>query len=209
MGTRQTARNWATILYPESCHPDFMDMIADFHVPAFLSPLHDHDVDKYGEVKKAHYHLMVMYEYRKSDMQFSKDVVQPLLGVGVELVHSRRSYARYLCHLDDPGKYQYDVSQVQSFGGVDYGLVVHSPSSDLLVISEIISYIQSHPAATYADVVDYSLEEKQDWFQILMSYKSNFILNYYRNRPQQQKSDRDYWKYLPDFRNDVFPDEYE
>lgn len=206
MPAQTTARNWATILYPESCHPDFLEIISEFHVPAFLSPLHDHDYDKYGECKKAHYHLMLMYEYRKSAAQFARDVVEPLLGVGTEIVHSRCGYARYLCHLDNQDKYQYDVSEVTSFSGADYSIVIHSSASELQAVAEIVSWIHSHPKETYSQLVDYALDEKPEWFQVLMSYKSNFILNYYRNRPMEYNK-WDGWRYLPDSRNDVFPPE--
>lgn len=138
-----TARNWATVLYPESCDPEFRSKLEDMHVAAFLSPLHDSDVDKYGELEKPHYHLMVMYENQRSSSQFVNSVVEPLKGVGAEKVESRRGYARYLCHLDSPGKFRYNTFDVVSFCGVDYDYVINSSSDRIGIMAEMLDYCDS------------------------------------------------------------------
>ena len=38
-------------------------------------------------------------------------------------IHSVTSYARYLCHLDDHDKHQYDTNDIKAYGGVDYELM--------------------------------------------------------------------------------------
>ena len=48
------ARNFATIIYPESAPNDFLLILKDFKVNFFLSPLHDKDCDIHGELKKPH-----------------------------------------------------------------------------------------------------------------------------------------------------------
>ena len=35
--------------------------MADLHIPVLISPLHDKDVTPDGEIKKAHYHVIIMY----------------------------------------------------------------------------------------------------------------------------------------------------
>ena len=59
-------RNFVTIIYPESAPENFKEIIGDWHIPAFLSPLHDKDVNPDGEKKKPHYHLMLMFRGKKS-----------------------------------------------------------------------------------------------------------------------------------------------
>ena len=54
-------RNFATVVYPDSENtPDnWQEILAEQFVPAFISPLHDKDVNPTGEKKKAHYMKMV------------------------------------------------------------------------------------------------------------------------------------------------------
>lgn len=60
-------RNWAFLMYPESCVTDWQERLTRRCVPCFVSPLHDQDTwtaydeqeneaHKQGEPKKAHYH---------------------------------------------------------------------------------------------------------------------------------------------------------
>lgn len=42
----------------------------------------------------------------------AKDLFEQIGGVGCEKVNSIRGYARYLCHLDNPEKAQYDQGAV-------------------------------------------------------------------------------------------------
>lgn len=140
-----SARNWATVLYPESMLPmeELLQKLDDMHLGIFLSPVHDKDIDKYGELQKPHYHLLVMYENQRNSLQFTQSVVEPLRGVGAEKVESRRGYARYLCHLDNPDKHRYNVDDVVSFGGKNYFNIINSDSDNLNVILEILDYCDS------------------------------------------------------------------
>ena len=37
-------RNYAPIIYPDSAPENWLDILSDFHVQAFVSPLHDSDL---------------------------------------------------------------------------------------------------------------------------------------------------------------------
>ena len=112
-------RDYACVVYPDSAKKDWISIIADLKVPVFISPLHDQDVNPDGELKKPHYHVMFMFEGKKSEDQF--DFIKSLFGgVGNELILSRKGYARYLCHLDNPEKAQYHISEVISLCGANY-----------------------------------------------------------------------------------------
>ena len=76
-----------------------------------ISPLHKDDVNPYGEVKKPHYHVIVMFDSVKTLEQFA-EFADTFGGVGKEKVNSIRGYARYLCHLDNPEKAQYNPYDV-------------------------------------------------------------------------------------------------
>lgn len=94
-------RNFATVVYPESASGDWMEKLADLKIKAFVSPLHDKDKNPDGEPKKAHYHVILMFDSVKSVEQV-KEITDEIGGVGVEKINSLRGYARYLIHADNP-----------------------------------------------------------------------------------------------------------
>ncbi len=159
-------RNFASIVYPESAPEGWLQILGEELVPAFVSPLHDKDFDPTGEPKKAHYHVLLMYEGVKTFEQ-----VQVLLdkigGVGCKQVQSIRAYARYLCHMDNADKHQYEQQDVTSFGGADYVGVCGCALDRYKAIGEMIDFCNEMSIVSYADLLDYSRRERFDWFRIL------------------------------------------
>ena len=66
---RGRTRNYATVVYPESAPDNWKDILSQLFVPAFISPLHDSDLNPTGEIKKPHYHVMLMFEGVKTKEQ--------------------------------------------------------------------------------------------------------------------------------------------
>ena len=66
------ARYWTVIVYPESAPADWRDVIDKEHIQWIESPLHDKDTNPDGEVKKAHWHLLLLYSGMKSYSQVKK-----------------------------------------------------------------------------------------------------------------------------------------
>ena len=112
-------RLWATVVYPESAPDNWLSIIGDMMIPCYISPLHDKDFNADKTPKKPHYHVFMIFEGKKSRTQI-KEIVERFGGVGQENILSKRGYARYLCHLDNPEKAQYNTDDVRSFGGLDY-----------------------------------------------------------------------------------------
>lgn len=110
----EKCRNWGTIVYPESCAEDWKERLENLHMPILISPLHDKDVDKNGELKKPHYHVLLMFDGPTTRANVKK-LVDTIKGVGAEEIMSRAGNARYLCHLDSPEKVQYPVDGVTAF----------------------------------------------------------------------------------------------
>lgn len=160
MASTRSSR-WATIIYPDSAQPDFIDILHDNHLNFLLSPIHDSDTNKDGTLKKPHYHLMLYYDSLKSKQQVQELITQ-IGGVGCELVHSATSYARYLCHLDDPDKCQYNPDDV-----VAYGLIYSDCASD--------SDTKYH---NYADVIEYIEQNHIKSYSMLLRNlaRDNFVL---------------------------------
>lgn len=160
-------RSYACVVYPDSAPGDWLERLSDLHICALVSPLHDKDVNPDGEIKKPHYHVLLLFESVKTQKQ-ADEVIKEIGGVGHENVGSTRGYARYLIHLDNPEKYQYNASDVKQFGGADFFAIIHLPTDDLSMQRDIIDYIVSNHIYSYAQLVLIAKENNDDWFNLLM-----------------------------------------
>lgn len=181
-------RNFATVVYPESAPENWLEILGDEKIPTFISPLHDKDVNPGGEPKKLHYHVVVMFEGKKSQEQVA-ELFSSFGGVGVEIVKSIRGYARYLCHMDNPEKAQYDQGQVKCFGGADYPSVVGLAIDKYIAIKEMILFCDETGIMSYSDLLQYCAEERFDWFRILCDSGTVVMKEYLKSK---------YWTYRHD-----------
>ena len=152
-------RNFATVVYPESAPENWQDILTQQFVPAFISPLHDKDINPGGDVKKAHYHVMLMFDGVKTAEQASA-IFNLIGGVGCEVVQSIRGYARYLCHLDNPEKVQYSVDDVKSLCGADYTAIIGLPTDKYKAVREMMSYCIDNNVIYYCDLLIYAQEQR-------------------------------------------------
>lgn len=159
-------RNFATIVYPESAPADWKTILQETKVEAFISPLHDSDLNPDGTPKKPHYHVLIMFENVKTNEQAS-DFIEKIGGVGFEKLGSLRGYARYLCHLDNPEKHQYNPDAVQQLGGADYQGIISLVSDKYQAIREMIQYCTTNEILSYAELLNYAAENNETWFRCL------------------------------------------
>ena len=159
-------RNFATVVYEESAPDRWQEILSEQKVPAFISPLHDKDINPGGESKKAHWHVLIMFEGVKTNEQ-AKAVFELIGGVGVEVVQSLRGYARYLCHMDNPEKHQYSPEAVRSLCGADYAGTIGLVTDKYKAIREMILFCKENGIVSYADLLEYCSEQRFDWFRVL------------------------------------------
>lgn len=161
-------RNFATVVYPDSEHtPEhWMSILEEFRTPILVSPFHDKDINVTGEPKKPHYHVIICFEGKKSKEQV-KELFDQVGGVGLEVVNSLRGYARYLCHLDNPDKAQYECSEVKAFSGIDFFDIIGLPTDRYAAISEMVDFCVLNQIYSYAELLRYAMGERPDWFRIL------------------------------------------
>lgn len=174
-------RNFATVVYPDSAPEDWDGILSDQFVPAFISPLHDRDLNPTGEPKKPHYHVMIMYEGVKTREQAS-ELFSKIGGVGCEVVQSNRGYARYLCHLDNPEKAQYDPESVRSLCGADYNGTIGLVTDKYKAIGEMIDYCKEYNIYSYSDLLEYCRMERFDWFRVLCDNGTVVMKEYLKSR---------------------------
>lgn len=173
-------RNFATVVYPDSAPENWIDILSEYHVSAFISPLHNRDVNPDLSVKKPHYHVMLMFEGKKNFDSQVKPIFDAIGGVGREYVQSVRGYARYLCHLDNPEKYQYATSDVRSLAGADYYTVIALPEDVNKILSEMEQWILENNCIYYYDLSNFARMYKPEWHRVLIN-KSLHIIFFMRS----------------------------
>lgn len=185
----QRKRNFACVLYEESVPPDFREIINSWHVPCFLSPYHDKDVNPTGECKKPHWHLLLTFDNVKSREQ-AKALFDQVDGVGCEVVESVRGYARYLCHLDNPEKAQYSLNDVVSFSGADYQNIILLETDKVKLIAEMEAFIDANQIYSYREFKTYCRLHNYTWFRALSINCSTVILYFIKSK--QWEVDKNY-----------------
>lgn len=174
-------RNFATVVYPESAPEKWQDRLVEQFVPAFISPLHDKDINPTGEAKKPHYHVVVMFDGVKTKEQ-AQDLFAKIGGVGCEVVQSLRGYARYLCHMDNPDKAQYNQEDVRSLCGADYVGTVGLVLDKYKAIGEMIDFCKEYNIYSYSDLLEYCRSERFDWFRVLCDNATVVMKEYLKSR---------------------------
>ena len=174
-------RNFATVVYPESAPVNWLNILSDQHIPAFVSPLHDMDTNPDGELKKAHYHVMIMFDSVKTAEQ-AKEFFQCIGGVGMEDVQSQRGYARYLCHLDNPEKYKYNTQDVKCFCGADYNDVISLVTDKYTAIREMLEFCKQNAVVSFSDLLEYASVERYDWFRCLCDNSAVIMREYLKSK---------------------------
>lgn len=187
------AYTWACIVYPESAPADWREQLEELKMQALISPLHDKDKNPQDEDKKPHWHVMLIYSSKKSEEQAKLDFAK-IGGVGCERVSDKRSYARYLCHLDNPSKAQYATKDVQALGGIDYLTLIDNGSMRYQVVGEMIDFIEQQGITCFSQLMRYARREREDWFHALTDSCAYVIDKYIKSSAyelqQQEELDR-------------------
>lgn len=179
-GTGRT-RNYATVVYQESAPADWQAVLEECFISAFISPYHDKDKNPDGEDKKPHWHVMIMFDTVKTKEQ-AKEIFDKIGGVGCEVINSMRGYARYLCHLDNPDKHQYDRKDVVCLSGADYETVISLPSDKYTALADMVDFIVDGNIYSYAVFLFWCHLNRPDWFKVLCDSSSAFIERFIRSR---------------------------
>lgn len=174
-------RNYACIVYPESAPECWQSILSEQFVPSFISPLHDMDLNPTGEPKKAHYHVIIMFDSVKTSEQ-AKSIFDLIGGVGCTAIQSLRGYARYLCHLDNPEKAQYNQDNVVSLCGADYSGAIGLAIDKYKAIGEMIDFCEDNRVYSYSDLLKYARLNRFDWFRVLCDNGTVVIKEYLKSK---------------------------
>lgn len=174
-GKTGKARAFAFLIYPESWETWERDL-KTLHMPIVVSPLHDRDVwtdedekenseHVAGELKKPHRHAIISWG-NATTINAAVTMLAPFGINYVEPVGSYPGYCRYLAHLDDPDKAQYDPAEVVCIGGGVPDFEKKLTESELMQQrDEIMALCEENGVDEYADLCDFCRYHRPDWRQ--------------------------------------------
>lgn len=165
---------WWGYLYFDSAPDDWETRIRESGYECVWA-CHDRDERPTGEKKEAHVHVAVRF----SHAVFAKEAKAVLTSFGVKEASvqyrdSWRAVCRYMTHMDDPDKYQYEPSIVRECGGADWRSEVVRTSDKYKTIAEMMAWVED-PAndkangcpAQFPDLLHYARDNQQEWFAAL------------------------------------------
>lgn len=198
-------RNFATVVYPSkeqldklgsdydgssgygSAPDDWQERLIAMHIPCLISPLHDRDINPDKTTKKPHWHVLVMFETVKDFETQVKPIFDEIGGVGREQVNSARGYARYLCHLDNSDKAQYNPEDVKAYGGADYLAITHLPTDDILALKGVFNFISLNQVCSFAELLDICADYYPDWFSMIAMSRGYIVDKYIKSTTWEQE----------------------
>lgn len=182
-------RNWSVIVYPESAPPNWRDFLDELHIEWVESPLHEFDTNPTGEVKKPHWHILLMFGGVKSFEQVV-DAVSPLNCPIPQRCHNAKSLVRYMAHLDNPDKFQYSVRSIVAHGGVDLDELLRPSSSERYsMIRDMLEYVKQHRVTEFQDLMDFAIAEHfDDWFPLLCDNSAYVLERYIKSQRHRAPS---------------------
>ena len=178
---RGRTRNFATVVYPESAPENWQDILSEQFIPVYISPLHDKDFNPTGEPKKPHYHVLFAFEGVKTVEQV-KVIIELIKGVGCEVVNSLRGYSRYLCHLDNPEKFQYNQDDVRTMCGADYSSAIGLATDKYKALGEMQDFCEQYNIISFYLLSKYARSHRSDWYRILCDCGAVYMREYLKSK---------------------------
>ena len=172
-------RNWAFVLYPESAPEDWRERLQLSGLMGAISPLHDKDINPTGEPKKEHYHVILIYGSPTTYNNVKSFVVDDLGQPIPQALEQVKGYYRYLTHMDNPDKYQYDEAEIQTFNGFDISDFVEMSKSEVNRKKlELLGICRKMQFVEYCQLVDYVVDNMDGSYFDIVSNHTMFFNGY-------------------------------
>lgn len=159
-------RNWKFVIWQESAPEDFEKRLAASFMKVCYT-LHDKDINEDGTPKKPHYDGVIMLD---GPTTYNKimEIMRGIAGDGINTIQEciqTSGALKYICHLNNPEKYQYDVKAVKSINGADYIRDILRYETPDRFDNEIIKFIELNNITQYRDLVAISNFLYPEWYK--------------------------------------------
>ena len=184
---RLKKRHWLFIVYPESAPEDWKEKMKLTGVQFAISPLHDKDRLVDGDLKKPHWHMIVIFDGPTTFMTAAsyRGITN---GPYPKVCENLRGSFEYFTHKNDPDKYQYSESDIELYNGFEIDL---SAKDVLKIKKELSELILKQNITEYMEFnmyVQYYLEA--DYFDVASNntYYFNSLISSFRHNPEKIKA---------------------
>lgn len=180
-------RNWAFVLYPESAPSNWRELLQLTGLECVISPLHDKDVNPDGTPKKPHYHIIICYQGPTS-YNVVKTLCDSLNCPIPQYLESVKGYYRYLTHMDNPEKAQYNKDDIEALNGFNILNYVEITKAEAAEYKrKIQTLIREKDIIEYCDLLDYLIDNSL--FEELDIAMNNTLLfnNYIKSRKYKRQ----------------------
>lgn len=129
--------------------------------------LHDKDLDDDGSIKKPHYDGVIMLDGPTSYNKML-EIMKGIAGDGINTIQEciqTSGALKYICHLANPEKYQYDPKAVICINGADYIRDILRYETPDRYDDEIIRFIETNNITQYRDLVAISKLFYPEWYK--------------------------------------------
>lgn len=179
-------RYFCFLVYPESSPENWLDLLKRSHGSYAVSPLHEPD----GECNKKHYHVV----YRHGavvTLDAAKAAIPSEVPANghIEPCTSPRNYQRYLIHLDDPEKQQFEdgAKAITCLNAFPLDLSRDYSAAELKAFrSRVFEWVRDYDVLEYADLLDQLMDSGE---LDLLDYASNhtILFNTYITSRRQKR----------------------
>lgn len=176
------ARYWVGIGWLENLRSDWKDVIDDTLGLPYCYCVHDKDVDKEGNPRKEHMHLMLMFSGPTTENN-ALYVMNMLSEEGkqafnkVEQINGVRNKYNYLIHdtkkCREMGKHQYDP--LERIEGNNFDIGIYEQLSQVEkdeMLEELIELIKVHECMDLLDLHDIVVTMPSDYKEVMRSNQS-------------------------------------
>ena len=188
----QRSRNWAVIFYPEDLPDDWQGILSEQHFGWIEGPLHDQDTNADGSPKKPHVHTLLMFGGVKTAEQvgkllkesFGESETGSIIGVATpQQATDRSSVVRYMAHMDNPEKAQYDPADIVGHNGADPAEILRYSATEkremVLAMEEFIEQNNITELADFSAAIRY---DRPEWHVILSTQMRVYFNAFIRSR---------------------------
>ena len=142
-------RSWTFILYPESAPENWRELLNELFIQWVESPLHVP-----GSISLSCCELFIMFPSVKSYEQIL-EITNKLNTPPPQKAMSAKGVVRYMAHMDNPEKYQYNKDEIKAYGGADIAELLRPSSGEKReMMIEIKKVIREKQITEYIDLLD-------------------------------------------------------
>lgn len=176
-------RCWTIIFYPDSAPENWREIIESWGCETYISPLHDRDINADGEVKKAHYHVVLKFgSNSKKSLAQIQTLSDMLSGTKVIwekcVVPDLAGAVKYLIHANNPEKAQYCIEDIIALNGADV-LSCFEEARDIDGhVGAMMEWIDKSKTASFAELARYARDNNPQWFRTLTAKRTVFLKHY-------------------------------